>query len=177
MNPQESPPELDCSSSPVPGSRRQFLQQTLGLAAGAVLAELPVGAQEAGATSSKPLPTIKLGRHEVSRLIIGGNPIYGFSHFNRILSEYQTNWHTPERVVALLRSAEAHGLNTWQSSYSERMLSDLERYREAGGKMNWLLPGQARLGPEHAVHCRRRAAQTHRYRAARGAGRTSAPPG
>jgi hypothetical protein len=78
----------------------------------------------------------------VTRLIIGGNPIYGYSHFNRILSEYQTAWHTTERVVELLKHAEARGINTWQNSYAERTLSDLDRYRAAGGKMHWLCLGK-----------------------------------
>lgn len=88
------------------------------------------------------LPTIKLGDHRVTRLIIGGNPIYGHSHFNRILSQYMVAWHTPERVVELLNHAEAHGINTWQNSYAERTLSDLDKYREQGGKMNWLSLGK-----------------------------------
>jgi hypothetical protein len=29
-----------------------------------------------------PLPTVKLGPHAVTRLILGGNPIYGYCHFN-----------------------------------------------------------------------------------------------
>ena len=128
-------------------SRRRFLKQTVGLAAGAAMgAELPpraLGANTSGTVSpAAVLPTVKLGRHEVTRLIIGGNPIYGYSHFNRILSEYQTAWHTPERVIELLQQAEAKGLNTWQNSYAERTLSDLERYRAAGGKMHWLCLGK-----------------------------------
>ncbi len=96
-----------------------------------------------GAAVTEPrLPTVKLGRHDVTRLIIGGNPIYGHSHFNRLLSQYQTAWHTPERVVDLIRYAEAKGINTWQNSYAERTLSDLDRYRSAGGKMNWLCLGK-----------------------------------
>ena len=87
------------------------------------------------------LPTIKLGEHSVSRLIIGGNPIYGYSHFNRILSQYQTLWHTPERVIDLLKHAESKGINTWQNSYAQRTLSDLEQYRQAAGKMHWLCLG------------------------------------
>jgi hypothetical protein len=134
------------SSSQSEGSqptRRQFLQQTVGLAAaGVVLSELaqaPAAVINRGAAS---LPTIKLGSHEVTRLIIGGNPIYGYSHFNKLLSQYQTTWHTPERVVELLQAAEANGINTWQNSYAERTISDLERYRQGGGKMNWLCLGK-----------------------------------
>jgi len=41
----------------------------------------------------------------------------------------------------LLKRCEECGLNTFQNSYSERSLSDLERYRAAGGTMNWLCLG------------------------------------
>jgi len=137
-------PFLAGPKSARPGTtRRQFLQQTAGLAAGAaVVSELAHGAPAALSASAPPLPTIKLGTHDVTRLIIGGNPIYGYSHFNRILSQYQTTWHTPERVVDLLQRAEAEGLNTWQSSYAERTLADLERYRSTGGKLQWLCLGK-----------------------------------
>lgn len=119
------------------------MRQTVGLAAGtAVLSGLPEGARGAAASSEPLLPTIKLGPHEVTRLIIGGNPIYGFSHFNNILSQYQTKWHTPERVVELIQHAEAKGINTWQNSYAESTLSDLDRYRAAGGNMHWLCLGK-----------------------------------
>jgi len=123
-------------------TRRQFLQQTAGMAAGAaVFSELPQGAQAAASAPAPPLGGIKLGTHALTRLIIGGNPIYGYSHFNRILSQYQTTWHTQERVVDLLQHAEAEGINTWQSSYAERTLADLERYRSTGGKLQWLCLG------------------------------------
>jgi hypothetical protein len=109
-------------------------------AAAGILAE--PGRSLRAAVAEPPLPTIKLGKHEVTRLIIGGNPIYGFSHFNRILSQYQTAWHTPERVIELLKHCEAKGINTWQNSFAERTLSDLDHFRAEGGKMNWLLLGK-----------------------------------
>ena len=126
-------------------NRRRFLKTSsaAGLVAGAAVLGQPVIEAQAAAVAADPvLPTIKLGRHEVTRLIIGGNPIYGHSHFNRILSQSMTEWHTPERVVALIKHCEAKGINTWQNSYTERTLSDLDRYREAGGKMNWLCLGK-----------------------------------
>jgi hypothetical protein len=123
-----------------PTTRRKFFQQTIGVAAtAAIVAETP---RAHAATADPLLPTIKLGQHDVTRLIIGGNPIYGYSHFNKILSQYQTAWHTPERVVELLKHCEAKGINTWQNSFAERTLSDLDRFRAAGGKMNWLLLGK-----------------------------------
>jgi hypothetical protein len=142
-----NPDELSNQAAPAPAAttRRQFLHQAAGaVATAAVFSGLPSPTQAASAevAAQGQLPTIKLGSHQVTRLIIGGNPIYGFSHFNRILSQYQTAWHTPERVVELLLHAESNGINTWQSSYAERTLTDLERYRSAAGKMNWLCLGK-----------------------------------
>jgi len=98
MKPEDFLPQSECVSAPT--TRREFLQQAAGLAAGAaVLSELPQQARAAITPAASQLPTIKLGPHEVTRLIIGGNPIYGYSHFNHILSQYQTTWHTPERVA------------------------------------------------------------------------------
>jgi hypothetical protein len=84
------------------------------------------------------LPTVPFGPHRVSRLIIGDNPIYGYSHFNQLLSQHQREFHTPERVIATLKRAEAAGINAWQNSLTERSLSDLRRYREEGGTIQWL---------------------------------------
>lgn len=129
------------SESPGPGSRRDFIQQAAGLAAG-VAALGP--AQAADPKPATPLlPTIKLGKHDVTRLILGGNPVYGYSHFNKLFSRHMTDWHTPERVQQLLQRAEQAGVNTWQNSYAERTLQDLERYRAAGGKMHWLCLGKS----------------------------------
>src|SRR5262249_7409839 len=94
------------------------------------------------ATAAPLLPTVKLGKHSVTRLILGGNPIYGHSHFNRLLSKHMTDWHTPDRVVELLSRCEKAGINTWQNSYAERTLQDLDRARKAGLKFHWLCLGK-----------------------------------
>ncbi len=132
---------------PTPSGRRKFLQQAATTAAG--LAAL--GQPAAGADAAPALPTIKLGPHSVTRLVIGGNPIYGYSHFNKLLSQHMTAWHTPERVEALLERCEEVGINTWQNSYAARTLEDLERFRAAGGKLQWLCLGKPDWDrfPEH----------------------------
>jgi hypothetical protein len=135
MIPHQPP---DSASDGLPsGNRRAFLQSAAGLAAGTVLE-----AAKADQPAAETLPTIRLGQHQVSRLILGGNPVYGYSHFNRLLSRYQTDWHNPQHVLELLRRCEQVGINTWQNSYAERTLSDLERYRQAGGRMHWLCLGK-----------------------------------
>jgi hypothetical protein len=122
-----------------PANRRDFLQQAAAAATGAAVGQAAAGQERAAHTL---LPTVRLGQHEITRLIIGGNPIYGHSHFNRLLSGHQTAWHTPDRVLELLRRCEEVGINTWQNSYAPRTLEDLDRYRKAGGRMNWLCLGK-----------------------------------
>ena len=127
--------------------RRTFLKQA-AVAASSVAALTPAAAAE---SSPSLLPTIKLGPHNVTRLILGGNPIYGYSHFNNLFSKHMIDWHTPDRVLQLLKRTEEAGINTWQNSYAERTLQDLDRYREAGGKMHWLCLGKPDWDqhPEH----------------------------
>ena len=122
-------------------SRRDFLHQTAGIAAGIATMATSVPAKDQPASTSSLLPAIQLGPQRVTRLIIGGNPVYCYSHFNKHFDRHMTAWHTPERVMELLKRWEDCGLNTFQNSYSERTLSDLERYRAAGGTMNWLCLG------------------------------------
>ena len=122
-----------------PATRREFLQKATGMAVGVGAAATARGGEP---SPDSLLPTIKLGRHAVTRLIVGGNPVYGHSHFNKLLSQHLTEWHSPERVVALLARCEQAGINTWQNSYDQRTLQDLDRYRAAGGKMHWLCLGK-----------------------------------
>jgi hypothetical protein len=142
MNPQPS----DFSGS----TRRDFLHQTGAAAALAALTQA-AAADDKPAAKAAPLPAVKLGKHDVSRLIIGGNPIYGYAHFNKLLAAHQRDWHTPERVVSLMKRVEEVGINTWQCSYHERSLSDLDRVREAGSKLRWLCLGKPDWDqfPEH----------------------------
>jgi hypothetical protein len=140
-------PNRDVPAELHPSTRRAFLQQAAGLAAGAAALAEAGQAADKPATGPELLPTVKLGTHHVTRLIIGGNPIYGYSHFNKLFSQHQTTWHTPQRVVELLQRCEKAGINTWQNSYAQRTLDDLDRLREAGGKLHWLCLGKPGASP------------------------------
>ena len=130
----------------VPGpSRRDFLGMTVAAAAASTAAHHAHAAlADAQGADNGPdlLPTIRLGSHRLTRLILGGNPIYGYSHFNQLYSQHLRDYHTPERVVSLVRSCVAAGLNTWQNSYAQRTVADVERCRDAGIPFHWLLLGK-----------------------------------
>jgi hypothetical protein len=112
-----------------------------------------------------PLPKVKFGQVEITRLIIGSNPLYGYSHFNRILDNLMREWMTQDRRIEVLHRAEQCGINTWQVHYNDPTIEDLKRYRAEGGKMHWLLladfelmknwkllPEVARLNPIGIAH-------------------------
>lgn len=109
-------------------SRRKLLQSAAAAAGG-----LAAGRHAAAAPA--PLPRVRLGKYEVTRLICGANPFYGYSHFNGLFDQHMREWMTQERVLETLRQCEANGLNTWQFHYTERSVSDLRRHRAEGGTM------------------------------------------
>jgi hypothetical protein len=45
-----------------------------------------------------PLPTVKFRDYAITRLIIGSNPFYGYSHFNRLRDQHMREWMTEDRV-------------------------------------------------------------------------------
>ena len=84
------------------------------------------------------LPQVPFCDTEVSRLILGDNPLYGYSHFNRLLSQHQTEFHTPEQVLETLARAEEVGITAWQNTMDDRSMADLRAHREDGGGVQWL---------------------------------------
>jgi hypothetical protein len=109
-----------------PNSRRDFLKGATTVAAGLMMP----GALNAQTDES--LPTIKLGPHRVSRLIVGSNPIFGYSHFNYILDRLMREYFTDERIVKLMLDCEKHGINTWQASFNYNLKRQFSKIRGAG---------------------------------------------
>ncbi|RMF96095.1 MAG: hypothetical protein D6741_11090, partial [Planctomycetota bacterium] len=110
--------------------RRRFLNRTLlgTAAAGAALSLeeqiLLAAMQQQGDADSgeqapakqEPLPCGKIKGIEISRMLIGGNLIGGWSHSRDLLyvSKLFKAYNTPEKVMETLALAEQHGINTIQ---------------------------------------------------------------
>jgi len=119
--------------SPCDASRRDFLKGATTIAAGLAAAPL------ASAVEAGTLPTVPLGKHRVTRLIVGSNPIRGYSHFNRQYNEHMVEWYTDERAAQVLLACQKAGINTFQSSYYQpRLLRHLELLRKQGGTLQWI---------------------------------------
>jgi len=114
-------------------SRRDFLKGATSVAAGVI-----AGRATAAEETTGPLPTVSLGPGRTTRLIVGGNPLYGYSHFNEQYSQHMLEWFTDERVVKFLLDCEKAGINTWQSSYNERVQRQFPRIRDAGCRIQWI---------------------------------------
>lgn len=126
--------------------RRRFLGQ---LGAGTVAAVGGAGLlRRAGAGENAPaapspapgkLPTIRIGKYELSRLIAGSNPISGYSHSTRNLAHHMREYFTLERTIEFISRCEAMGINTWQSGHgpSKKVLEALEKIRERGSRIHW----------------------------------------
>ncbi len=88
--------------------------------------------------SAALLPTIALGPHRVTRLIVGGNPIRGYSHVDAEADTDMRDFHTLENSLDLLFTCERHGINTMQSRADQIIYNLVRTYRERGGTMHWI---------------------------------------
>ncbi|MBN1345795.1 MAG: hypothetical protein JXQ73_24100 [Phycisphaerae bacterium] len=84
------------------------------------------------------LPQVPLGPHTISRLVIGGNPFKGFSHYTPRLDEDMRAYYTEPRMVEVLLRCEREGMTTMVSRGDHHIMSMIRAYREAGGTMQWI---------------------------------------
>jgi hypothetical protein len=84
------------------------------------------------------LPEIKIGDHEVSRLIVGGNPFSGNSHKSAQLSREMRDYYTNEKVKETLTECERCGINTIQARGDNHIMRMLNEYWNEGGKLQWI---------------------------------------
>jgi hypothetical protein len=138
-------------------TRREFLTETTALGAAlAALRGLPaVEAAESAAAATGPataaapnvLPTIHLGTLEVSRLLLGSNPFFGFSHKPDDTGKRMKEFYSEERIMAVMDEAAEQGITAvWTPCY-DHWIRLWNRYREKGGKLKiWI--GQPDNAPE-----------------------------
>ncbi|MEA1996232.1 MAG: hypothetical protein U9N45_01270 [Gemmatimonadota bacterium] len=85
------------------------------------------------------LPTVPFGPHQVTRLILGGNPFVWNSHFTDELNREMEEYYTPEMIVETLHRCQAAGIDTIQARGDyHRMFHYLEIFRREGGDLKFI---------------------------------------
>ena len=118
-------------------SRRKFICNSAALGAGLIGLKafgnplLNIGETKA----TVPMPTIRLGSFEVSRLILGSNPFWGFWHGN----PQKPKAYTKEGRFAVMDAAASQGITAiWVPAYKE-WVSLWNEYKNHGGKLQtWI---------------------------------------
>jgi hypothetical protein len=133
--------------------RRDMLRNSLGLS-GAILGGIGLEQKALLAQAANQLPTHseaeepitglprgKFGKYEVSRLIIGGDPVSGIAHAGELVyqQEFMLKYFTSEKILETLALAEQNGINTLLMRADDRIISHYTRYtKERGGKLHWI---------------------------------------
>jgi hypothetical protein len=145
-------------------TRREFLQSSAALTIGFVgTAATSLDAQQAAGnpapqSPASPLPAapvqipkMKFGNAEIGRLVLGVNPMYGFSHYNNNFSGSMREWYTPDRVCEVLHRASSYGINAFNYVNVDRAQSDWERFQSQGGNMHLIIQVTAHDDPAFLV--------------------------
>jgi hypothetical protein len=106
-----------------------------------VLAQDAPAAGVAPPPAAKPLlPTGKLGKLSVTRLVLGGNLIGGFAHSRELVyvSTLLKRYFTDEKVFETLQLAEQNGINTLNTNPQAAPVV-LRYWKERGGKIQWIV--------------------------------------
>ena len=112
-------------------------------------------AASAPAVAAPAMPTVRIGKHEFSRLIVGGNPVSGNSHLPGSASREMRDYFSADNVKKLLRACEQAGINTWQSRADRHIMRLLHEYRLEGGKIQWVAQTASELAdiPRNIREC------------------------
>ncbi len=135
-------------------TRRHFLKSGAAVIAGVTTAASTMSAREPGrrrdlsqeqsADARKPdstiqVPKMKFFNTEVSRVVLGVNPFYGFAHFNNNFSATMKEWYTPGRVCEVMHRCNRYGINAFNYVHLDRGPQDWARFVAEGGRMHLIV--------------------------------------
>ena len=140
--------------------RRDLLENSLGACAAllggisyerkALMAHMMAPQQEAVAQKPvKGLQRGKFGKYEVSRLIIGGDPVSGIAHAGELVyqADFMMQYFTTPKILETLTLAEQNGINTLLMRADDRIISHYQMFKkERGGTLQWIATSAPELG-------------------------------
>jgi len=121
-------------------TRRRFLQSA-ACAAGFTAARSSADQTgvEVKPASEIQVPKMKFFQAEISRVVLGVNPFYGFAHYNSNLASSMREWYTPDRVCAVMHQATRFGINAFNYVHLDRGPQDWARFQAEGGRMHLII--------------------------------------
>lgn len=140
-------------------NRRDFLKNSAIVSAGATAGlsleeKILLGRKTARASaaerqsSGNDLPTGRIGKVKISRIICGGNLINGFAHARDLIyvSALLRHYFTDEKIMETWQTCEENGINTMVSTVNspyangnDPTLRVINKYRnERGGEIQWI---------------------------------------
>jgi hypothetical protein len=142
MSPDCFVPNDECPEGN-PQGRRAFLKKACGISAALMAGGLPASASPEAIVeevpSSPSIPKVRMGDHLVSRLVLGANPVWGYSYQGELMSKFMVNYYNDDNIVKLFHQSERAGINTFQTNFTKRFPNVWKRYRDEGGKMNLVI--------------------------------------
>jgi hypothetical protein len=131
--------------------RREFLAALSAVAATGVLSAGGAASGTRGDVADGGMPTIDLGGQSVSRLMVGSNPILGYSYMGQHTDRQMRDYFTPDRTVEFLADCEAAGITAHQFGYSDRSVEYLRLLRGQGSKLKLVCLHSGRDGIDEAL--------------------------
>lgn len=110
-----------------------------GVAGSAQTAPAPPASQSAAAAGS--MPTGRIGKVRISRLICGGNLIGGYAHSRDLIyvSTLLKHYFTDQKIMETWELCEREGINTMVAYPGDPHSIDVyKKYRERGGRIQYL---------------------------------------
>jgi len=99
------------------------------------------------------IPTTIIGGLEVSRLMCGSNPFFGYSHFSKARDIWQKEYFTHDRIAAVIARCAELGVNAVMGPPLEELHQAIVAARDAAGReINWVCtpwgskPGELEAG-------------------------------
>jgi hypothetical protein len=137
-------------------NRRSFMKKSFAVSAGSAIslgaaqgANRNVAPIKVAPGSKATLPQGKIGDLMVSRILLGGNLLTHYTHSRDLRYVYNLTAHynTEEKMHETMALAEAHGINTLSIHNPPGAVAMLKRYRQQGGRIQWIICPTAPVEP------------------------------
>jgi len=132
-------------------NRRTFVKGSVLASAGAALGLASGTTANAGEPARSPaaappapqtgLPKGKIGKLEISRILLGGNLLTHYTHSRELQYVYNlaAHYNTEKKIIETLAIAEQNGINTTLMRADPHIMEHYQKFtRERNGKLHWI---------------------------------------